>query len=241
MRTDAREITSRRQHGFSLIELMISLLILTIMIGVIVQAINSATSRNTVERSKIDLTQETREFMDQIVNDLDQAGFPGLNMFDPGSGVVADCTVAADYNAACGLISVSSSAIQFEGDVDGSGVSEEWIQLVQTNGSSTACSTLPCVIQRGTVSKAAWANGTGTSPVYYTEVNGVMNTNIFTAYYSDGTLVTLPATHAAGTLGNIAAIGITLYVQSPLADPKTGLFPTVTMVSTAKISNKQNY
>jgi len=227
-------------RGFSLVELMVSLAILSIVMGVVVEGITTMQARNTVETNKLDLTQQTREFMDQIVNDLDQAGFPGLNMFDPATLTsAADCTV--DNNLACGFISVSSSAIQFEGDIDGTGVSEEWIQLVQTNGpTAPACTTPPCVIQRGTISKAAWANGAGTTPVYYTEVNGVTNTTVFTAYLSDGTQVALPANHALGNLGNIAAIGITLFVKSAQADPKTGVYPTVTMVSTAKVTNIQS-
>lgn len=228
-----------RQGGFSLIELMISVAILSIVLGVVVDGINTMQARNFVESNKIDLTQQTREFMDQIVNDIDQAGYPSLNMFDPASlASAADCT--QDNNLACGLVSLTSSAIQFEGDVDGSGVSEEWIQLVQTNGAgAAACTAPPCVIQRGTISKATWANGAGALPTYYTEVTGVMNTTIFTAYQADGTLVALPANHALGNLANITAIGITLYVKSPLPDPQTGLYPTVTMVSTAKVTNIQ--
>lgn len=227
-----------RQGGFSLLELMVSVLILTVVIGVVADGISTTQQRNSAETSKVDLTQETREFMDQIVNDLDQSGFPGLNMFDPATLTSkTDCT--QDNTLACGLVSVSSTAIQFEGDVDGSGVSEEWIQLVQSNGGG-ACATPPCVIQRGTVSKAAWANGAGTLPAYYTEVNGVMNTAVFTAYQSNGSQVALPATHALANLGNIAGIGITLYVKSSRPDLKTGVYPTVTMVSTAKITNIQS-
>jgi hypothetical protein len=86
-----------------------------------------------------------------------------------------------------------------------------------------------------------WANGAGTAPIYFTEVSGVMNTTVFTPYWNDGNLVTpLPAIPANAELHNIAAIGITLFVKSSQPDPKTGLYPTVTMVSTAKVSNAQN-
>lgn len=232
------------QGGFSLLELMISVAILSIVIAVVVDGINTMQARNAVETNKLDLTQQTREFMDQIVNDLDQAGYPSLIMFDPSPltpPTAGTPICAVNNNLACGFVSITNTDLQFEGDVDGSGVSEEWIQLRQTNGAgAAACTTPPCVIQRGTISKAAWNNGAGTAPVYFTEVNGVMNTTVFTAYHYDGTLVSLPASPALGNLGNISAIGITLFVKSALPDPKTGLYPTVTMVSTAKVSNRQS-
>jgi prepilin-type N-terminal cleavage/methylation domain-containing protein len=222
-----------RQGGFSLLELMLSVAILSIVIGVVVEGIDTMQARNSVEANKLDLTQETREFMDQIVNDLDQAGFPNIAMFDPNALPNAtDCT--QDPNVACGFRSVTSSSIQFEGDVDGSGVSEEWIQLVQ-DSSGAACTTPPCVIERGTVSKLAWNNGAGAQPPFYTEVNGVMNTTVFTAYQADGNSWT------DGILKHIGSIGITLYVKSSAPDPKTGLYPTVTMVAASKVSNVQSY
>jgi prepilin-type N-terminal cleavage/methylation domain-containing protein len=227
------------QRGFSLVELLVAMVILTIVLGVVVEGITTMQERNLVETNKLDLTQESREFMDQIVNDLDQAGFPSMIMFDP-STLVSKTDCRLDKNLACGFISVSSNAIQFEGDVDGNGVSEEWIQLVQTNGTTTPCTAPPCVIQRGTVSKAAWNNGAGALPSFYTEVSGVMNTTVFAAYNSAGTQITLPAIAGNGTLANITGIGITLYVKSSQPDPKTGIFPTVTMVSTAKINNIQS-
>ena len=223
---------TRQQRGFSLLEVMVTLAILSIVMGIVVEGITTMQARNAVETNKLDLTQQTREFMDQIVNDIDQAGFPGLNMFDPttlnpAAGVNPICT--QNNNVSCGLISVSTTAIQFEGDVDGTGVSEVYIQLNQPAG---GC---PCTIQRGTVLKSI-----GGLPPFYTQVDNVMSTAIFTAYASDGTVVALPASKATGTLKNITAIGVTLYVRSFQLDPKTGLFPTVTMVSTAKINNIQS-
>ena len=239
MKMMARAAKSSRQRGFTLLELMISLLLLSIIMGVIVQGINSMQERNAVQSTKVDLTQETREFMDQVTNDLQQSGYPGLYMFDPNTtGLSTNCY--ADGNVACGFISVSSTAIQFEGDVDGSGVSEEWIQLVQTNGSTTGCTTTPCVIQRGTVNKACYIAGT-CSVAYYTEVSGVMNTAIFTASDNTGTPISITTALGSGQMSNIASIGITLYVQAAYPDPQTGLYPNVTMVSTAKVTNRQNY
>ena len=68
-------------------------------------------------------------------------------MFD--SSFTPTPTISSAYVAA-GLISFSSSAIQFEGDMDGSGVSEVYIQVVVP-----ASGTCPCTVQRGTVLKAS--------------------------------------------------------------------------------------
>jgi len=218
-----------RQRGFSLVELIISVAILSIVMAVIVDGIVMMQKRNAVEVNKVDLTQQAREFMDQIVNDIHQAGYPGLNMFDP-STINSDCTTTpTDDNVACGLRSVTSSTLQFEGDVDGTGVSEVFIELIGT--------TCPCTLRRGTEPKSAYA--AGNTPPFYTEVDNVMNTAVFTAYQTDGTQLTLPI--GQGNLKNITALGITLYVKSSQPDLQTGQYPTVTMVSTAKISNIQSY
>jgi type II secretory pathway pseudopilin PulG len=211
------------------LELMVSLAILSIVMAVIVDGITAMQKRNAADVNKVDLTQQAREFMDQIVNDIHQAGYPGLNMFDPASlASSTDCTL--DNNLSCGFISVSSTTIQFEGDVDGTGVSEVYIELFQPAG---GC---PCTIRRGTVLKSV-----GGTPPFYTQVDNVMNTAVFTAFQNDGSQITLPATHATGNLKNITAIGITLYVKSPQPDLQTGIYPTVTMVASAKISNIQSY
>lgn len=234
-KTTARK-TRNPQRGFTLLEIAASLLILSLVIGVVAQGITTTEARNRVETSKLDLTQESREFMNQIVSDLHQSGFPTIGMFDPSSLTSpTDCTL--DANVACGLISISPTAIQFEGDVDGTGVSEGFIQLVQSNGpNAAACTTPPCVIQRGTISKADWMQGQ--APAYYTEVNGVMNTNVFTAFDHDGNPIVInPAITSQAWTYNISAIGITLYVKSSHPDPKTGTYPMVTLVSTAKIND----
>jgi prepilin-type N-terminal cleavage/methylation domain-containing protein len=218
-----------RQRGFSLIELLASLAILSIVMGVVIDGVTTMQERNTVEVNKVDLTQQAREFMDQIVNDIHQAGYPGLNMFDPATVNSVCTTTPADNNVACGLINVTSTTLQFEGDVDGTGVSEVYIELIQPN---SGC---PCTLRRGTVSKSV-----GGTPVFYTQVDNVMNTSVFTAFQYDGSQITLPANSTTGNLKNIAAIGITLFVKSSQPDQQTGQYPTVTMVGTAKISNIQS-
>jgi prepilin-type N-terminal cleavage/methylation domain-containing protein len=209
------------QHGFTLLELMVSMGILTVVSGVIVESLMKLQQRNTMETVKVDLTQESRQFMDQIVSDIHQSGYPSLKMFDPATKPLGN----NDPGVSQGLVNVTPSSLQFEADVDGSGtVSEVFIQLSPLNG---PC---PCVIQRGTVSKASWQGGT--LPYYYTEVNNVNNTNIFQGYDNAGNNVAL----AGAPANNLAAIEITLNVLSPTPDSNQ-VYPTITMSTGVKIHN----
>jgi prepilin-type N-terminal cleavage/methylation domain-containing protein len=209
------------QHGFTLLELMVSMGILTVVSGVIVESLMKLQQRNTMETVKVDLTQESRQFMDQIVSDIHQSGYPSLKMFDPATKPLGN----NDPGVSQGLVNVTPSSLQFEADVDGSGtVSEVFIQLSPLNG---PC---PCVIQRGTVSKASWQGGT--LPYYYTEVNNVNNTNIFQGYDNAGNNVAL----AGAPTNNLAAIEITLNVLSPTPDSNQ-VYPTITMSTGVKIHN----
>jgi prepilin-type N-terminal cleavage/methylation domain-containing protein len=219
-----------REQGFTLIELMISVAILTVVVGVVVEGLTKLMQRNTIETAKVDLTQQSREFMDQIVNDIHQSGYPSAKMFDSASlapPVVPPNTVNCNLyvQIACGLVNVTPSSLQFEGDVDGTGtVSEVFIQLSPLNG---PC---PCIIQRGAVSKALWQGGT--APSYYTEVNNVNNTNIFQGYDNGGNNVLL----AGAPSNNLAAIEITLSVKA-ISPDTNGFYPIINMSTSSKIHN----
>ena len=210
-----------RAAGFSIMELLIVLLILGIVLGIATNGLMQLQKRSTADASKLDKTQEARQFMDQIINDIHQTGYPGTRIFDPAGA-------PSPNNIANGLVSITSNSIQFEADVDGSGtVSEVYLQLVIP---AAGC---PCILQRGTIPKAQV--GTGAIP-YYTEVNNVMNQNVFQAYHYDGTTITLPVDQTTYTMSNIKTIKMTVNVQAsqPEAD---GSYPTITMASEAKINN----
>lgn len=214
--------TRSRAKGFTLIELMVTVAILTVVVGVVVDGLTKLMQRNKTEETKVDLTQESREFMDQIVNDIHQAGYPSLKMFDPATKPLGlnDPGVATQ-----GLVNATTSSLQFEADVDGSGtVSEVFIQLNPVNG---PC---PCIIQRGAVSKALWQGGA--LPSYYTQVTNVNNTNIFQGYDNAGDNVPLVGPPTA----NLAAIEITLSVRATIPDAN-GFYPIINMSTSAKIHN----
>ncbi|HEX4603070.1 MAG TPA: prepilin-type N-terminal cleavage/methylation domain-containing protein, partial [Candidatus Angelobacter sp.] len=57
---------SRRTAGFSLLELLMVVFLLTIVVGALFSQIERAQVRYRVEDQKLDLTQQEREFIDQF-------------------------------------------------------------------------------------------------------------------------------------------------------------------------------
>src|ERR1700756_5519658 len=105
---------SNDASGFSLLEMMMVLGILSLVLAVTMTAINDVQKRARIEEAKVDLTQESREFVEQMVRDLHQTGYPTVGMFSTGAA-----TPAASY--ATGLLTATTTSLSFEGDVDGDG------------------------------------------------------------------------------------------------------------------------
>src|SRR5438552_13362056 len=107
------------QRGFSLVELMISILLLLVMTSVIFGIVKSALARSGTEQAKLDMFQESREFMDQMSRDLHQSGYPNTHGVTPT--LLTATPVFNDLRTAVGLVKVDAGDLWFEGDVDGTG------------------------------------------------------------------------------------------------------------------------
>ena len=222
---------SNSQAGFSLIELLVVCALMTIIMGAIFGQINQAQQYSTSEQTKLDLFQESREFMDQMARDLRASGYPNTRNFS------ADPVSPAEQSPqeAVGLVKLDVGQLWFESSIDGSGnVSVIHYNLVQTG---TDC---PCLM-RSQTSKISADPLTGQTETNQTEVqhvlNGTTSDPIFQAYYSDGTAVTLPIDITNSSLANINSVAVTLKVQSPYLDPKTRQKPTITLLSTVRLTN----
>jgi prepilin-type N-terminal cleavage/methylation domain-containing protein len=236
-------MSSTRPRGFSLLELMVAMVILVIVIGVVVAGVADMTKSNAAEDIKVDMTQEARQFIDQVVQDLHHSGFPSSRLFASSASAVSvtfNCeaitgTIDGRTSVAVGLIDLTSSCIHFEGDVDGSGnVSEVYVQA-----SAGPC---PCTISRGTVYKTSYLAG-GT-PTYYIQVSNVNTRTPFQAYDNDGNLMTLPCNIATGcsdsshtSISNIKAIRIKLPMQASIPNSVNNSYTTISMTAAAKINN----
>lgn len=144
-------------RGFSLLELMVSMAVLLVVIGGAVNYIGLVTQRSKAEQTKVDLTQEGREFVDEFERDIHQAGYPGCADFDSAGS--SGCATTANYNNAAlaiGIVSMSYTNVIFEGDVNGDGIVESvQYRLVDANGNYPPTTNCPCTIQRSQVPKAA--------------------------------------------------------------------------------------
>ncbi len=234
----------KRQAGFSLLELLTAVALLTIIMGAIFSQINNAQQHSSSEQVKMDLFQQSREFMDQMSRDLRAAGYPNQRNFstDPASPPQNSQLTAA------GLVKLDKGELWFEGSIDGSGT----VSVIHYKLDSTDCTPLPCLRRSESLKLPVVAPAditteqANSNPV--TEVQNVLQGSasdpldgdpIFQAFLKDGTSVTLPVDimNNATTIANIDTIAVKLTVQSPYPDPKTHQMPTVTLFSTVRLTN----
>lgn len=222
-----------RQAGFSLIELMVVLLVLTIMMGAVFSQIRLVQARSSSEQTKLDMFQESREFVDQLERDLHEAGYPNSRNLSTSQML----TGINSPGTAVGLVKIDVNELWFEGDVDGDGQ----VDSVQYHydGTGTGC---PC-LKRSQVVKVAGLGPLGQGSSFQTEVQNVQNpTSIFSAYKSDGTQVSIPSggitiSSDPATIASIKTIRIQLNVQSPQFDLQTRQYPQVTLMNTVSLNN----
>ena len=230
--------------GFSLTEALIGIFILAVLMAAIFSQINQITEASSSEATKLDMTQQAREFIDQMVRDLHMAGYPRADMYSP----------ALDVNSplvAAGLARVSPTDILLEGDVETSGtVSSVEIQYVPVDPNDPQC---PC-IRRSEAAKVAGGPLAQPPAARYTQVESVMppgtapgqsGEDLFTFYDKNGNQVDVSTTPApdissvAGqtTIDKIKTVKINLSLLSPGKDLLTKAPQRVSLSVTGHLNN----
>jgi prepilin-type N-terminal cleavage/methylation domain-containing protein len=176
------------QAGFSLLELVLVCAILSVVLAAVFSGISTTVQRSQAEQTKVDLTQEGREFVDEFERDLHQAGYPNCRMSGT-AGLAAGCptdfslnTASESYSGtAVGLVYVSNVMIIFEGAVDGSGtVYSIQYRLVDKDKNFPPTTACPCTLQRSEMAKSAanlapWAQP---APNFSQELENVVNSGV---------------------------------------------------------------
>ena len=234
-RTSAK---NRPTAGFTLIEMLISLAILVTVTGAVFQQINSMQKKAASEAVNVDLTQQSREFINQTVRDLHMAGFPGPGMY---SSPVARQSLVAN-----GLVRVSPTEILMEGDVNNDGAVESVdIVYVASDPNDPNC---PC-IRRSAQPKIDADSFSRPTNLFYTETQqvfppgtgaGQSGENLFAYYDQNGNPVDL-STYAdistpqgAANLATIKTVKINLSLLT--RDPQTGGFLRTSMSASSRLS-----
>jgi prepilin-type N-terminal cleavage/methylation domain-containing protein len=253
------------ERGFSAMEMLITLALLTIVLGVVVKGIIELQARNFNENGKVDAVQETRDFIDQMTRDIHGTGYPPPAVTNQSNPVCTDglghvnAAVRNLPNIACGIVSFSTTGVTYEADLDGLGtVSVVYLQLVPPTG-TTNC---PCQLQRGTVTKAQWVANNSIIPAYFTTVNGILNSgngagaatyalsmsgpgsyssyapaDAFDAYDANGGLITSACSLTTNPdCRQIRSLQITANVAPPYFDPKTQMFTVYSITSKARVN-----
>lgn len=216
-----------RQNGYSLMETMMSLLILGIVSAGIFLQIDTAQQRAFSEQVKLDNFQEARDFVDQFFRDVNQIGYPNSRMVDTTSASWSPALASPlinDNRLAIGLVSIGANAIQFEGDMNGDGVVQSVIYKVNGSQNCTLC------LQRSQVDKLSADPLTGQAQNWGSEVNDVIlnpANPIFSYFTADGTQVTalpvdISTPSGAQIIASIKTIQVSLTIRNnSVVDLKT--------------------
>jgi len=157
--------TPKKQAGFTLMELMVSVAIFMLICGAIFELMGTTQNRFRTESQVLSAFEEARLGLDQIVRDVNDSGYPPQNHFSgaaaastyaaspiawsPSYAPATPCLIGTAGGGTCA--SPGDFDLIVEGDVDGTGV--QWIRYQLPPGSTT--------LMRGAIPKGP----AGTDPV----------------------------------------------------------------------------
>jgi prepilin-type N-terminal cleavage/methylation domain-containing protein len=216
-----------RSQGFSLAELLVVVAMISFVMVAILAQVDQVQQRATTELGRVDDFQQARDFIAQVVREGRAMGYPNVHNFDTSSGTW-QITLMNDPQVAIGLIKLTSTELDFEGDVDGTGIVS--IVSYKLNGDGNCAKCMERVqIRKLTGNPLTQANGISANS-YVQEVRNVQNGSstaapIFAAYDATGASVLLPLdiTSSAANTAKVRLIKVNLAVASPTStDAKTG-------------------
>src|ERR1700674_5729043 len=103
------------ENGFTLLEMMIVVLILTVVTAGIFMQMDMAQQRAFSEQVKLDNFQEARDFVDQFFRDVNQIGYPNSRMVDTTAAwsPALASPLVNDNRLAIGLVQIDANEIRF--------------------------------------------------------------------------------------------------------------------------------
>jgi hypothetical protein len=214
--------------------MMMVVALMSVLMWAVLNQISVAQQRTRTEQVKVDIFQESREFADQLVRDLHQAGYPSIRMFQTsGWSPALSSPSYSDSRVATGITKIAPGEVTFEGDVDGDGYVHVVDYVLRSSGNNCPC------LERSDVLKSS-----GTT-VLSNDVQNVENAGtsadpIFIAYTASDASVTsedLTTTAGQNALATIKTVQFILKVKAATKDPRTGQAPETTLSGQVTIRN----
>jgi prepilin-type N-terminal cleavage/methylation domain-containing protein len=260
----AARLRNRLQRGFSMIEMMVVMAVITVIMGVVFKSIAATQQTSTSQQVKVDLTEQARQFIDQLTRDLRSAGYPNTRNMAQGStdpvyaGACPDTTTNSvtspcDPSNGVGLIYLNFNQLWFAGDVDGTSNTDAAgnplgtanVKIIKYDYFAVGPN-CPC-LRRSEYLRTTYqdpvTDATNTVAVDQMEIQGVQNGTaadpIFTAYDpTTGAAMGWPIdfTNAANQMASMNSLRVVLAIQATSKD-STGAFPITRVVSTIALSN----
>jgi prepilin-type N-terminal cleavage/methylation domain-containing protein len=228
-------VTSRKEAGFTLIEMLVSLLVLATVTGAVFEQINTMQKRAASEAVNVDLNQQSRDFLDQTVRDLHMAGYPSRSMYsvDP---------LARPSMVAAGLVRVSPTEILLEGDVNNDGtVYSVDISYVGSDPNDPNC---PCV-RRNAQPKIDADSLSQPISLLYSETQrvfppgtgaGQSGEDLFTYYDQNGEVANIGNGIDRAAISGIKTVKINLSLLTNQRDLQSGGFTRTSMSAGARLN-----
>lgn len=242
MRIQKHQSKTSSARGFSLIELMAVIVIMSVVLAAVLTQVSQVEQRSSAEQGRVDDFQQARDFMAQIVREGRIMGYPNIHNFDT-SGTAPACgawqlTPINDCGLAVGLVKLTPTELDFEGDVDGTGNVSEVSYKINGDGLCALCmeraqkckGTGNPLTQAGTNGNGG-VDRCGNTSSWVQEVQNVLNTAnvaspVFSAFNASGVQIVLGAGIDINTtptsVAQVRVIKVNLDVANPTSiDPKT--------------------
>lgn len=195
--------SQERARGFSLIELMVVVVMISIVMAAVLSQVRQVQQRSMAEQGRVDDFQQARDFMNQIVRDGRQVGYPNSHNYDINATptVAPNCFNGAvpngmaawqpilinDCRIAAGIIRVTPTRLDVGGDFDGSGKVEIVSYAINGDGACPLCMERAQMCKTNVIDPLTQANtngngandncGTGNQTLWVQEVQNVQNAN----------------------------------------------------------------
>ncbi len=204
---------AERQRGFTLVELLVSMLLTFIVMGAIYSVFRVQTHTVKAQENRMEAQEYARAVLDLMVREIRNAGY-----FPVGA-----CTTSPANTS--GIVSADAQTFQFVYDANALNGCADADENITYAFDTTNCST-----GFGNITR----NG---SPL--TDCNVPTGTiNFSFTYYPIDSTTAYSTPVAAGNLGSIQRVSISLTVQSKNTDAQFGGQLNATMTSNADLRNR---